>query len=136
MRQKILMLICLLLTACHESPFYFDSQTQLHWQHCPAGQQLIFNHCRRTAKTLQWDEALRYCASLDNNQSWRLPNRTELLAYYSHYGTQKMAIINLYWSSSTEPNNPQLAWYLIPQLNWLYANLKELDGLVLCVKSP
>jgi len=126
----------LLLAACSEPQSYFDKQTQLYWQHCPAGQQMSFNRCYGTVKTLQWQEALRYCAALKTNQqSWRLASRTELLAYYHYYGTKKLPIINLYWSSSTDPSNPQLAWYLIPQLNWLYANLKELDGLVLCVSS-
>ena len=85
---------------------------------------------------MHWDEALRYCADLNySKREWRLANRDELLNYYVHFGALKMDIVNLYWSGSTQPANPELAWYLVPKLNSLFANLKELDGLVLCVTS-
>jgi len=83
---------------------------------------------------MHWDEALRYCADLNNSKlEWRLARRDELLNYYLHFGALKMNIVNLYWTSTTKPGNHQLAWYLIPKLNLLITNPKQLDGLVLCV---
>lgn len=125
------------LFSCSKNPqAYYDQLTRLHWMHCPVGQDYVDNQCQGRAKTMHWDEALRYCTTLDSaGYEWRLPKREELLNYYLHFGALKMNNVNFYWSSSTEPDNPELAWYLIPKLNVLFANLKELDGLVLCVTS-
>lgn len=85
---------------------------------------------------MHWDEALRYCtASSGAGLHWRLANRNELISYYIGHGIDKMRIINIYWSSTTQIHQPELAWYVIPRSNVLFANLKELDGLVLCVAS-
>lgn len=136
---KIIFILIIIskLTACNKEPqAFYDQQTSLYWTHCPAGQVFSLKQCRGTAKTMHWDEALRYCSEIDSaHRQWRLPKRDELLKYYLHFGVLKMDIVNLYWSSSTHPDNPELAWYLIPKLNLLFANLKELDGLVLCVTS-
>ena len=130
------MLASLSLFACNDPQSYFDPHTQLHWMHCPVGQKYSHNQCVGTVVTMHWDESLRYCAELGVGQlEWRLASRNELMQYYAHYNRQKMAVINLYWSSSTDASNSELAWYLVPGLNWLYANLKELDGVVLCVAS-
>ncbi|WP_428355684.1 DUF1566 domain-containing protein [Methyloprofundus sp.] len=125
------------LLACSSEPqAFFDQQTGLYWTHCPAEQVFTDQLCQGNAITMHWDEALRYCAELNNSKrQWRLANRDELLSYYVHFGALKMDMVNLYWTSSTQPDNPELAWYLIPKLNLLVANLKELDGLVLCVTS-
>lgn len=133
----LLLIFKLNLSACNsDAQSFFDQQTGLYWTHCPAGQIFSKNQCQGTAKTMHWDEALRYCVALDSaQQKWRLPKRDEMINYYLHFGILKMDIVNFYWSSSTYPNNPELAWYLIPKLNLLFANLKELDGLVLCVTS-
>lgn len=126
----------LLLIGCSEPQFYFDKQTELYWMHCPVGQTYVRNQCQGTATTMHWDKALRYCAaSSDADLQWRLASRNELISYYLDQGIDKMRIINIYWSSTTQTHQPELAWYVIPRSNVFFTNLKELDGLVLCVAS-
>lgn len=131
MRQKFGLIFLLLVGCSKQDSMKLSSDGDLLWQHCPAGQFFEKNHCRGNPITLQWDEALRYCAK----NKMRLAKRDELLDYYQQKHPASLNIANLYWTSTTDPQNPELAWYLIPKLDWVYANLKELDGLVLCVTS-
>lgn len=138
MRQKfklsiITILILLFSADTLVSPYLFDIGTQKLWQHCPNGQHYDGSHCQGTIKLLSWQKSLQYCASLDSKLPWRLPTRNELLQYYYQHGQQKLHWRNLYWSSSTNEEQPQSAWYLIPGLDWVFANYKELDGISLCV---
>lgn len=132
MRKKYRLILFLLLTDCSSSdPVPLVTHKNLLWQPCPAGQLLNKTECQGTALTLPWDKALNYCAQ----QDMRLATRNELLNYYLQEHPVSLDIANLYWTSSTDLDKPELAWYLIPRLDWVYANLKELDGLVLCVTS-
>lgn len=125
-------LIFLLLGACsNPDPLQLVEHKGLLWQRCPAGQLFTQDECQGIPTTLPWDKALNYCAE----QNMRLATRHELLNYYLQEHPVSLSIANLYWSSSTDFKKPELAWYLIPKLDWVYANLKELDGLVLCVTS-
>lgn len=134
MRKLVTLLMIINLAACSREPAsYYEQQTGLYWMQCPVGQVYYEYQCQGVAKTMHWDEALRYCAGLGG--LWRLASREQLIAYYTSFGALKMNIGNLYWTSSTQSGHPELAWYLIPKLNILVANLKELDGLVLCVTS-
>jgi hypothetical protein len=132
MCKKYGLILFLLLTGCsNPDVVQLVANKGLLWQSCPAGQVLNKAECQGTAMTLPWDKALNYCAQLD----MRLATRNELLNYYLQETPVSLNIANLYWTSSTDADKPALAWYLIPKLNWVYANLKELDGLVLCVIS-
>ncbi|HIL77387.1 MAG: DUF1566 domain-containing protein [Methyloprofundus sp.] len=137
--KKIVLLIgiySLLIDCSREPQYYYDQQTRLYWMHCPAGQEYTGMLCQGNAVTMHWDEGLRYCAGLDSAKGqWRLASRDELQNYYLHFGVLKMDIVNLYWSSSSPANRPDLAWFLVPKLNSTSTNLKELDGLILCVSS-
>ena len=132
MRKKFRLIFFLLLAGCsNPDTLQLVKNNSLLWLHCPAGQFFDNTQCQGTAITLPWDKALKYCAT----QNMRLATRNELLNYYLQEHPTSLSIANLYWSSSTDLKNPDLAWYLIPKLDWVYANLKELDGLVLCVTS-
>ncbi len=130
-------LLCLFISGCNiQDPSSQTTQPKSDkwWQACPAGQSLENQICQGRPITMAWHEALGYCASLSGKKTWRLPDRNELLNFY-HWPESRNALsfVNLYWSSTTNEDNPQMAWYLVPGLDWLYFNLKELDGLVLCV---
>jgi hypothetical protein len=125
--------VLLLTTDVILTPSLYDHVTQRFWQHCPAGQDYDGIRCQGKVWLLSWQKSLQYCAGLDGQLLWRLPTRNELLQYYHHYGQQRLALRNLYWTSSTDAERPQLAWYLIPSVDWIYTNYKELDGISLCV---
>lgn len=131
--RKIRGLILLLLLSSCSTPDLSQvvENKNLLWRRCPAGQTFTQDECQGIPLTLPWDKALNYCAK----QNMRLATRNELLNYYLQQYPASLQIANLYWSSSTHLKNPELAWYLIPKIDWVYANLKELNGLVLCVRS-
>lgn len=116
--------------------FVFDATLQQYWQQCEAGMEYSGHACQGSAVALSWQKALVYCAALSPNKTWRLPTRDELLRYYALYGNKRLHLVNLYWTATTDVEHPELAWYLIPELRWVYTNYKELDGLVLCVANP
>ncbi|MCX7086709.1 MAG: DUF1566 domain-containing protein [Methylococcales bacterium] len=111
----------------------YDATTKKFWQRCAAGQVYDGMHCKGAVLLLSWQKSLQYCTDLEGRRAWRLPTRNELLAYYFQHGQQQLIWRNLYWTSSTDVERPQLAWYLIPGLDWMVTNYKELDGISLCV---
>lgn len=125
------LLCCLLRTDGKTMQFFYAKETQQYWQQCEAGLEYVGNNCRGNPLMLSWQQALRYCADLPGN--WRLAKRDELFGFYMRFGRAQLHFVNLYWTSSTDSERPELAWYLIPELRWLYTNYKELDGLVLCL---
>ena len=86
----------------------FDSQGTLIWQ---AG-----------TKSYGWQNALKYCENLKLGglSDWRLPNKNELIKYFSPCGSYKVDYwtgyyLNYYpaeyqWSSTSLHNNPKEAW--------------------------
>jgi hypothetical protein len=69
---------------------------------------------------LTWSDALTYCENLDfaGHSDWRLPNVRELQSIVD-YGRWGPAIdplfeaeLDLYWSSTTDANNPGIAWLI------------------------
>ncbi|NOT85857.1 MAG: DUF1566 domain-containing protein [Methylococcaceae bacterium] len=106
------------------------------WQRCEAGLSYNGITCKGMALTVSWQQALSYCAALeDGTRTWHLPSREALMSYYHETGRSGLHFVNLYWMSTTDSQRPELAWYLIPGLDWVYTNFKELDGLVLCVSD-
>ncbi len=86
----------------------FDSQGTLIWQ---AG-----------TKSYGWQNALKYCKNLKLGglSNWRLPNKNELIKYFSPCGSYKVDYWTGYdhsyypakyqWSSTSLHNNPKEAW--------------------------
>lgn len=111
----------------------FEQVDGYAWQACEAGLTYNGKSCRGQVRLLNWQEALNYCAKLEHVGRWRLPSREELLNYYVVKGRSALHFVNVYWTSSTDIENPELAWYLVPTINLMYTNYKELVGLTLCV---
>ncbi len=128
-------IICSLVADAKREAFVYDPALQQYWQHCEAGMEYTGRTCQGSVLALSWQKALLYCAALSADKVWRLPTRDELMHYYARYGQKRLHIVNLYWTSTTDVEHPELAWYLIPELRWVYTNYKELDGLVLCVAN-
>lgn len=87
-----------------------DSRTGLMWQKIGP------------AEGLTWEEALKHCDSLwlAGQNGWRLPNIKELRSLSDDRLTQPsldsklfpQAKADAYWSSTTQSNRPERAWYV------------------------
>ena len=126
--MKFLFLI-LVISGVILAIFYQPSNNHLLFS-CPAGQVKVNSLCEGNPISMNWQKALSYC---DKKQT-RLANRNELLYYFFNDLNKQNLKNNIYWSSTTNKENPHLAWYFVAGINRLYSNQKELDGLVVCVK--
>lgn len=95
---------------------------------------------------MTWGKARTVCHLLDfNNQStgWRLPTQKELMDAYSHgirsaaasgWITDAEMVANYFWSSTTQSNNPTLAWAVILTNGTTYQYTKTNVSQVTCVR--
>jgi hypothetical protein len=87
-----------------------DQRTGLIWQKIGGDQ------------AMPWEEALKYCNGLNlaGQSDWRLPNIKELRSISDDHKVQpsldqvffRKAQAALYWSSTTECNQPRRAWFV------------------------
>lgn len=119
---------------------YVDKNARLSWQYCspyPFGcpQPLLLN----------WSQALNYCQQLtwDQQQNWRLPNRNELISLIN-WNQRTPAITSrlkettknsVYWSSTTDLEHPEKAYYSSFFSGFSYPNYKIVQGYVRCVRN-
>lgn len=119
---------------------YHDKNTGLSWQLCSSA----FIKCPEPL-LLDWSHALRYCEQLNWNQQqdWRLPNRQELISIIN-VDQRTPSIIkplqsdtrnNVYWSSTTDSEHPEKAYYSSFFSGYSYANYKIVQGHVRCVRN-
>lgn len=119
---------------------YHSQSTGLSWQYCSP---TILNSCPEPL-LLNWGQALRYCTQLqwESFTDWRLPNRTEILSLINRQ-KRTPAISdflaqdtkdNVYWSSSTDSEQPELAYYISFFSGNSYANSKRVQAYVRCVR--
>jgi hypothetical protein len=119
---------------------YHDKETGLSWQRCSSD----WIQCPEPL-LLDWSQALRYCHQLhwDQQQDWRLPNRHELISLINVNqrtpSTVKLLQAetrnNVYWSSSTDAEHPEKAYYSSFFSGYSYANYKIVQGHVRCVRN-
>jgi len=66
------------------------------------------------AGPMDWNQAIKYCDSLDGN--WRLPTIKDLLSIVNYEEFENSSYINMppysYWSSTTLSGYPGLSWYV------------------------
>jgi hypothetical protein len=90
-----------------------DSNTKLEWQD-------DYSDNKGNIKYATWSDAIEYCEALSlNGKGWRLPNINELesLVDDSRYNPSIDAIFentysNRYWSSTSNVNNSDYAWFI------------------------
>jgi len=94
-----------------------------------------------------WQEACDYCDSLvlpsGGYSDWRLPNRRELMsiALYGQYNPTINTTYfpncrsSYYWSSSTNANDPDLAWSVHFSLGYVYSSSGTYAYYVRCVRG-
>ena len=119
----------------------YKMETGLLWQYC----QPTFLLSCPTPSLLDWGAALRYCAHLNwaGYTDWWLPNRTELLSLVNRQ--QRVPAVdvllasvtkdNVYWSSSTDRQSPNKAYYVSFFSGNSDANSKYVRGYVRCVRQ-
>lgn len=146
LRTKKLLWLLLLPISLTVFNFLYNKQQNtiqaggLSWQICSA---IKFASCPEP-QLLDWGQALRYCAYLSwaGYNDWRLPNRTELLSLVDRK-KRTPAINNLfvndtkdnvYWSSNSESEHPELAYYISYFSGNSYANSKQVQAYVRCVR--
>ena len=118
----------------------YKMETGLLWQYC---QSTFFISCPRPL-LLDWGTALRYCAHLNwaGYTDWWLPNRAELLSLVNRNQRvpavdvllRKVTKDNVYWSSNTNRQFPDQAYYVSFFSGNSYANSKYVQGYVRCVR--
>ena len=93
--------------------------------------------------SLTWCAALVYCerARLAGHDDWRLPNVRELQSIVD-YGRRSPsidpvvgALAGRYWSSTSNVDGPDLAWFVYFLDGEIFVSSKDIDGLVLAVRS-
>ncbi|WP_428355686.1 DUF1566 domain-containing protein [Methyloprofundus sp.] len=140
----LLLLIALAISVIryeHRQLQQYHTQTAgLSWQYC---RPRLFAQCPEPV-LLDWGQALRYCAQLNwtDYQDWRLPNRSELLNLVNRQKrtpaiTEVLANNtkdNVYWSSNTDSDHPELAYYISFFSGNSYANSKQVHAYVRCVR--
>lgn len=119
---------------------YHSQSTRLFWQYCSP---TSLNSCPEPL-LLDWGQALRYCTQLQwaSFTDWRLPNRAELLSLVNRQKrTPAVNDVlaqntkdNVYWSSSTDSEQPELAYYISFFSGNSYANSKRVQAYVRCVR--
>ncbi|HIG65345.1 MAG TPA: DUF1566 domain-containing protein [Methyloprofundus sp.] len=116
------------------------------------GAALAWQYCRPTSiqscpepLLLNWGQALRYCAQLEwkTYSDWRLPSRTELLSLVNRQ--KRTPAINehlahdtkdtVYWTSNTDFQHPELAYYISFFSGNSYANSKQIQAYARCVRK-
>ncbi len=122
-----------------------DQATGLIWQRCSIGQTFTFTGCSGSASTMNWSTAGSTCASLNfAGRSWRLPSYEELetLVDYSVANPNINSIAfpntpgNFYWSSTTYPENTNLARITDMGSGTSALLTKTLSYSVRCVSGP
>ena len=139
----VILLLVLVVGLCY---WPRDSQQQVYlqkgysWQYCKS---LPFASCSEP-RLLDWKQALRYCAQLSwaGYHDWRLPERSVLLGIVDRKKRtpavtsplDKDTKDNVYWSSSTDMLSPELAYYISFFSGNSYANSKQVEAYVRCVR--
>jgi hypothetical protein len=111
-----------------------DTCTGLMWQKETADKD--GNGTIDSADTMQWQNALQYCESLEfaGHSDWRLPNVRELQSIVD-YGRMEPSSDPIfgeesgwYWSSSTHVHLPNGAWYVY----FFYGHVYDDDKTYMC----
>ncbi|MCP4296723.1 MAG: DUF1566 domain-containing protein, partial [Proteobacteria bacterium] len=100
---------------------------------------------QQTTTLANWEDALSYCEnlSLANSNNWRLPSLNELQTIVD-YGSYSPSIdtsyfpdtnSSYYWSSTTYPPNPTVAWTTIFADGIVEGALKSSSYYIRCVRS-
>ena len=122
-----------------------DKTTGLIWQKCSSGQNNDAT-CTGTTTTATWSNALSYCNGLSlAGKTWRLPNINELNSILDTTKASGATIDTgffpntpntYYWSSTTDSNSNDYAWYI----DFYDGSLNSLDktqaSRVRCVSGP
>jgi len=109
-----------------------DSVTKLEWQD------------DNITDTMEWQEAIEYCESLElgGYSDWRLPNINELKTIMdrSRYNPAIVSAFEhtssgIYWSSTTNENRHEEAWYVLFEGGGVDNGYKFNDLYVRCVRA-
>jgi len=98
-----------------------DKSTGLIWQHCGYGQTWDGSGCTGSEGAQSWTEALDYVDDLNDSSyfgysDWHLPTRNELQSLLDYSldspATTFPNMASSYWSSTTNANSTDDAWYV------------------------
>jgi len=125
-------------------PIVMDNLTGLVWQGCLPGTSGSNCSSGESMKML-WKESLSYCEGLDwgGYNDWRLPNITELQSIVDTRKNGPAVDIEIFprtpkdafWSSSTPPQSPNVAWCVSFSTGNLSWSGKQYNGNIRCVRK-
>lgn len=121
-----------------ENDVLTDTQTTLEWQD-------DYSDNGDSIKYAQWTDTIDYCETLSLNSpsDWRLANKKELLSIVDYDAVNPPAIssvfenttFNYYGSSTTHPNNTNLAWGVKFDNGYMRFSYKSNSFYVRCVRA-
>jgi hypothetical protein len=119
-----------------------DERTQLEWEKCISGQNLVDGRCEGTSYTaIDWQNALKSCQTKE--EGWRLPNTNELFSLYNYNLVTPGLDLDVflgapndarYWTSTTDPTDISRAFYQDPQ-GRLNISSKTSHNMFRCVRT-